>query len=161
MYVPPNEDFSQRYLVMQEGWISASPHPQSPQVRTALSRWIDADGRTWTTTGPTISRGRSFAFDKALGYLMTAAPTLGVSIKLDECFSELNGVGFLADAGHCASAGSERRRPAGYAFRDEAPGTTPLFDCVSRMGEPFVSNRNDCENKGRGAVLLGYALKNQ
>jgi hypothetical protein len=159
MYIPPNEDFTQRYLVMQEGWISASAQPQSPQIRTALSRWVDADGRTWTTTAPTITRGRSFSYDKALGYLMTAPPQLGASNKLDECFSARAGVGFLADAGHCASAGSERRRPAGYVFRDQAPGTIPLFDCVAPGGETFVSDRRDCENKGRGAVLLGYALK--
>ncbi len=158
MYVPPNQDFSQRYLVVQEGWISASARPQAPQVRTALSRWVDPDGRTWTTTGPTIAR-QSFSFDKTLGYLMTAAPPLAASVKLDECFSARTGVGFLADAGHCTSAGSERRRPAGYAFRDEAPGTVPLFNCVATTGEAFVSNRADCESKGRGAVLLGYALR--
>ena len=63
MYVPSNEDFSQRYLVAQEGWIDASPLPQYPQVRTALARWVAAGGRTWTTTGPTISRGHSYAYD--------------------------------------------------------------------------------------------------
>jgi hypothetical protein len=159
MYVPPNEGFSQRYLVLQEGFLSAAARPQSPQVRTALSRWIDADGRSWTTTGPTISRAHSYSYDKALGYLMTAPPPLGASVKLDECFSERDGVGFLADAGHCTNAGSERRRPAGYVFREEAPGTVALFDCIAATGEPFVSNRRDCENKGRGAVLLGYALR--
>ena len=159
MYVPPNEDFSQRYLVMQEGWISAAARPQSPQVRTALSRWADADGRTWTTTGPTISRSHTFTYDKALGYLMTAPPADATAIRLDECFSERDGVGFLADAGHCGSAGSERRRPGGYVFRDEQRGTVPLFDCVARTGEPFVSNRRDCENKGSRAVLLGFALR--
>jgi hypothetical protein len=159
MYVAPNEDFSQRYLVMQEGWIGAAAYPQTPQVRTALSRWVDADGRTWTTTGPTLSRSHSYSYDKALGYLMTAPPQPDASVKLDECFSTRTGVGFLADAGHCTSAGSERRRPAGYAFRDQAPGTIALFDCVTAGGEPFVSDRRDCENKGRGAVLLGYALR--
>jgi hypothetical protein len=161
MYVPPGEDFSQRYLVAQEGMIGAAARPQTPQVRTALSRWIDVSGRTWTTTGPTISRGQSFSYDKALGYLMTAPLQLGAAIKLDECFSARNGVGFLAGAGHCASAGGERRRPAGYAFRDQAPGTIPLFDCVAAAGELFVSDRRDCENKGRDVVLLGYALRNQ
>jgi hypothetical protein len=159
MYIPPNEDFTQRYLVMQEGWIRASARPQMPQVRTALSRWIDADGRTWTTTGPTISREHSFTYDKALGYLMTAAPAGSATIKLDECFSDQTGVGFLVDAGHCGDQGSARRRPAGFAFRDEAPGTVPLFVCVAAGGTPFVSNRGDCESKGRRAVLLGFALQ--
>jgi len=159
MYVPPNEGFSQRYLVLQEGRISASARPQSPQVRTALSRWIDADGGTWTTTGPAIADGHSYTYDKTIGYLMTAAPQRGASVKLDECYSDLSGIGFLADTGHCAAEGSERRRPAGYAFRDAEPGTIALFDCVSTAGEAFVSNRGDCENKGSGAVLLGYALR--
>jgi hypothetical protein len=159
MYVPPNENFSQRYLVIQEGWIGASARPQSPQVRTALSRWIDSDGHSWTTTGPTIARGHSYRYDKALGYLMTAPPRLGASVKLDECFSDASGLGFLADAGRCADEGSERRRPAGYAFRDEQPGTVALFDCVSATGATFVSNRKDCENEGTAAVLLGFALR--
>jgi hypothetical protein len=90
---------------------------------------------------------------------MTAAPRQGAGVKLDECFSDVSGVGFLADAGHFADEGSARRRPAGYVFRDEEAGTVPLFDCVSRVGEPFVSNRKDCENKGHGAVLLGFALR--
>jgi hypothetical protein len=156
MYVPPNEDFTQRYLVMQEGWISASALPQLPQVRMALSRWIDADGRTWTTTGPTIVRGHSYTYDSSLGYLMTAAPQRSASIKLDECFSDLTGVGFLAEAGRCANSGSERRRPGGYAFRDEQPRTVALFDCTSTAGMHFVSKQRDCENEGR-ASLLGFA----
>jgi hypothetical protein len=159
MYVPPNEDFSQRYLVAQEGWIGAAARPQSPQVRTALSRWADADGRTWATTGPTLSRGHSYKYDKALGFLMTAASGRSATVKLDECFSEQSGVGFLADAGHCGDAGSARRRPAGFAFRDAAPGTVPLLVCVTAAGTPFMSNRSDCENKGSRAVLLGYALQ--
>ncbi len=120
MYVPPNANFSQRYLVAQEGWIDASARPQSPQVRMALSRWIDADGRTWTTTGPTIVRGHSYTYDSSLGYLMTAAPQRSATIKLDECFSERSGVGFLAAAGHCGDEGSARRRPAGFVYRDDA-----------------------------------------
>jgi hypothetical protein len=158
MYVPPNEDFTQRYLVVQEGWISASALPQLPQVRTALSRWIDADGRTWTTTGPTIVRGHSYTYDSSLGYLMTAAPQQGAGIKLDECFSDLTGSGFLAVAGHCVDSGGGRRRPGGYAFRDEQPGTVALFDCTSTAGMHFVSKQRDCENEGR-ARLLGFALQ--
>jgi hypothetical protein len=159
MYVPPNEGFSQRYLVAQEGTISASARPQTPQVHTALSRWIDADGRTWTTTGPTISRSHSYTYEKELGYLMTAAPARGSAVKLDECFSDQSGTGFLADAGHCGDQGSARRRPAGFAFRDAAPGTMPLLVCVTATGMPFMSNRDDCENKGSRVTLLGYALQ--
>jgi hypothetical protein len=159
MYVPPNEDFSQRYLVAQEGTISASALPQAPQVRTALARWIDADGRSWTTTGPTLSRSHSYTYDKALGYLMTAAPSSSAAVALDECFSDQSGAGFLAAAGHCGDEGSTRRRPAGFAYRDAAPGTVPLYVCVTAVAMPFMSNRNDCENKGSRAVLLGYALQ--
>lgn len=159
MYVPPNEDFSQRYLVVQEGWVRASAMPQYPQVRTALSRWIGADGRTWTTSGPPISSGLSYVYDVSLGYLMTAAPQQSPSTKLDECFSALTGVGFLAEAGRCASEGSERRRPAGYAFRSEQPGTIALYNCRSESNAYFVSKHSDCENKGVRERLLGFALK--
>ena len=159
MYVPPNEDFSQRYLVVQEGWISASALPQYPQVRTALSRWIGSDGSSWTTTGPTISPGHRYAYDANLGYLMTAAPQQSPGIELDECFSALTGVGFLADAGQCAAEGSERRRPAGYAFRSEQPGTIALYDCRSGSDAHFVSKHSDCENKGVRDRVLGFALR--
>jgi hypothetical protein len=156
-YVPPNEDFSHRYLIAQEGWIRAAPIPQFPQMRTALARWIADDGMTWTTTGPAIS-SRHYAYSADLGYLMTAAPQQSAGIKLDECFSDLTGSGFLAAAGHCADNGSERRRPAGYVFGDEQPGTVALFDCASTAGMHFVSKRRDCDDKGR-ARLLGFALQ--
>jgi hypothetical protein len=158
-YVPPGEDFSQRYLVTQEAWIRASTLPQVPQVRTALSRWIGADGGTWTTTGPPIASARSYAHDVNLGYLMTAAPQQSPSTRLDECFSALTGIGFLAEAGHCTAQGSERRRPAGYVFRFEQPGTVALYNCMSKSGAYFVSNRADCENKGARESILGFALR--
>lgn len=159
MYVPPNEDFTQRYLIAQQAWIDASALPQHPQVRTALSRWIGSDGRTWTTTGPTISRGRSYTYNSTLGYLMTAAPADGTGVKLDECFSDTSGIGFLADAGRCQNEGSVRRRPAGYAFREMQSGTVALYQCASDSGDYFVSNRGDCENKGSRRRLLGFALR--
>jgi len=158
-YIPPREDFSQRYLIVQEAWIRASALPQNPQVRTALSRWISADGNAWTTTGPPIFSGRSYAYDANLGYLMTAAPQHNPGTKLDECFSTLTGSGFLAEAGHCAAEGSERRRPAGYVFRFEQPDTIVLYNCMSKSSAYFVSNRSDCENRGIREGLLGFALQ--
>lgn len=90
---------------------------------------------------------------------MTAPPVAATSVKLDECFSDISGIGFLADAGHCQDEGSARRRPAGYAFREQQPDTVAVYDCVSDSGENFVSNRGDCENKGTGRRLLGFALR--
>lgn len=159
MYVPPGEDFSQRYLVVQEASITASAAPQYPQVRTALSRWVDADGDTWSTTGPTISPARSYTFDRSLGYVMTAPPPQGDGVKLDECFSEQTGAGFLAPAGRCAAEDSERRRPGGYLFQSERPGTTALYSCVTDSGARFVSQRSDCEGKGVRESILGFALR--
>ena len=129
-----------------------------PQVRMALTRWVDADGGKWTTTGPPISSGHSYAFDVHLGYLMTAPPK-SPGVKLDECFSEPPGAGFLAEAGGCAAAGGERRRVAGYVYRDEAPGTTALYGCISTNQARFVSNRADCEHAGARERLLGFALQ--
>jgi hypothetical protein len=126
-------------------------------MRTALSRWAAADGATWTTTGPPLS-SRHYAYAANLGYLMTAPPRQSPGLKLDECFSDLTGSGFLAQAGRCADSGSERRRPGGYVFRDKQPGTNALFDCASAAGLHFVSKRRDCENRGR-ASLLGFALQ--
>ena len=159
MYVPPGADFSQRYLVAQEAKIEASAVAQYPQVRTALSRWIDADGDSWTTTGPTISPAHSYRFDRSLGYLLTAPPQQTDGVKLDECFSDRSGQGFVAPAGRCAAEGSARRRPGGYVFRLQQPGTVPLYSCVARDNARFVSNRRDCEDKGTGDRLLGFALQ--
>jgi hypothetical protein len=158
-YIPPGEDFSQRYLIMQEAWIRASSIPQFPQVRTALSRWVSSDDRTWTTTGPPITSGRLYNYDVNLGYLMTAAPQQTPGTKLDECFSPATGIGFLAEAGHCVAEGSERRRAAGYVFRSEQPGTIALYNCMSNSNAYFVSQDSDCENKGVREGLIGFALQ--
>lgn len=159
MYVPPGADFSQRYLVVQEATIGASAIAQYPQVRTALSRWIDADGDSWTTTGPTISPDRSYRFDRGLGYVMTAPPPQNDGVKLDECFSDRTGQGFLAPAGRCVTEASERRRPGGYVFQSQQPGTVPLYSCVASDDARFLSNRPDCEDAGNRERLLGFALQ--
>ena len=159
MYVPPNQGFDRRYLVAQEGFISAAAVPLSPQVRTALARWIDADGDSWTTSGPTLSPGRSYSFDRSLGYVMTAPPQHSEGVKLDECFSEPSGQGFLAPAGRCAAEGSARRRPGGYVFASQQSGTVALYSCRTRDNARFMSNRSDCEEKGRRESLLGFVLR--
>ncbi len=159
MYIPPGGDFTQRYLVMQEGRIDRARAPRNPQVQTALARWVAPGGPTWTTTGPAISSARSYAYGIGLGYVMTAAPSGVASVELDECFSEPTGIGFLAEAGGCAAEGSERRRAAGYVFRHHRPGTIALIGCVAKNGAHFTSNRLDCETAGTRERLLGYALR--
>jgi hypothetical protein len=158
-YIPPGEDFTQRYLVMHEAWISLAATPQRPQVRTALSRWKDADGGAWVTTGPPIASQRAYAYDATLGYVMTAPPQQKPGAKLDECFSPRSGRGFLAEAGRCAAEGSERRRVAGYVFRHEQPGTVAIYSCLSRDYQRFTSNRADCDAVGTRDRVLGFALR--
>ncbi len=158
MYIPPGQDFTQRYLVVQEGEIDASPMPRHPEVRSALTRWVMPQGLTWTTTGPAILSGNSYAYDKGLGYVMTATPGDVASVELDECFSPQTGIGFLAKTGDCAARGSVRRRTAGYIFRDRQPGTVALVDC-KKNGARFVSDRLDCEKVGTREHLLGFALQ--
>jgi hypothetical protein len=158
-YIPPGQDFTQRYLVMQEAWINLAPAPQRPQVRTALSRWTNSDGGKWTTTGPAISSGHAHAYDIPLGYVMTAPPKEIPSVKLDECFAAGSDSGFLAEAGGCGAEGSERRRAAGYVFRSREPGTIELYTCMSADHRQFVSNRSDCEGAGVHERLLGFALR--
>ena len=116
-YIPPGGDFTQRYLVMQEGRIDMARARHQPQVRTALARWAAPGGRTWTTTGPAIASGHSYVYSTGLGYVMTAPPIGVASVELDECFSKPTGIGFLAEAGGCTAEGSERRRAGGYVFR--------------------------------------------
>ena len=128
-------------------------------MRTALTRWIAADGTTWATTGPAIDPAHSYRYDVNLGYLMTAAPTESAGVKLDECFSAASGNGFLAEAGACRTEGSERHRAAGYVFRFEQPGTIGLHSCLSNNRERFVSTSPHCENAGVPGRLLGFALR--
>jgi hypothetical protein len=159
LYIPPDADFSQRYLVMQQGRIDLARSPASPQVRTALSRWTRSDGASWTTTGPPILAGHSFRYAGGLGYLMTAPPRDGASVALDECFSSETGNGFLTETGTCTLENSERRRTAGYAYRSFRPQTIPLFSCLAKNGTTFVSNHSDCKGAGLRERLLGYALQ--
>jgi hypothetical protein len=157
-YIPPGGDFTRRYLVVQEAFIELAPAPQRPQVRAALSRWTSSDGSTWTTTGPPIAGDRAYIYDARLGYLMTEPPAQTRSIRLDECFSERSGSGFVTDAGRCAAEGSTRRRVAGYAFGAEQPGTVAIYSCLSKDYERFTSNRADCDNVGTRDRILGFAL---
>ena len=158
-YIPPGEDFTRRYLVMQEAWIELTSIPQNPQVRTALSRWTGAGGATWATTGPPIAAGRSYTHQERLGYLMTAPSAQNPTVKLDECFSPRTGTGFVAEAGRCAAEGMQRRRVAGYAFRYQQPGTLPIYSCLSADYARFTSNRADCDNAGTRDRVLGYAMR--
>jgi hypothetical protein len=159
MYIPPGQDFTQRYLVLQEGRIALARAARQSQVQIALTRWVGAKGRTWTTTGPTISPGRSYAFGTGLGYVMTAAGAGLASSELDECFSASTGVGFLAESGHCAAEGSVRRRSVGYVDRDHQAGTIPLVDCQAKDGTHFTSNHMNCEAAGARKRVLGYAFR--
>lgn len=158
-YIPPGQDFTQRYLVMHQARISLARTPQRPQVRVALSRWTSSDGSKLATAGPPISSEHSYAYDLHLGYVMTAPPSQISSVKLDECFAARSGSGFLAEAGSCAAEGAERRRVAGYVFRFEQPGTVALHSCMSADHGRFASNRSDCENAGTHERVLGFALR--
>lgn len=162
-YIPPGEDFTQRYLVMHDIRLRARPGPVAPQVGVALSRWTSIDdGRRWTTAGPPIEErsGRRYRFDKTLGYLMTAPPA-APSVTLQECEGERGGRPDyrLAEEGGCEPAGYRRRRAAGYAYRDEQRGTVPLYECAApESGRRFASNRADCEGLGRAERRLGFLL---
>ena len=158
-YIPPDQDFTQRYLVMHEASIALAPTPQRPQVRIALSRWTSSNGGKWVTTGPPISAGYSYAFDGRLGYVMTAPSNQIATIKLDECFSARSGTGFLSEAGRCVAEGAERRRVAGYAFRSGQQGTIAIYSCLSRDYARFTSSRADCDNSGTRDRLLGFVFR--
>jgi len=158
-YIPPGEDFTQRYLVVQEAQIALAATPQRPQVRVALSRWKNPSGSTWVTTGPPIAAKQSYAYDTSLGYLMTAPPGHSPGIKLEECFSAGSGRGFLALEDRCNAEGSERRRVAGYAYRYEQAGTTAIYSCLSADYARFTSSRADCDGAGTRDRILGYALR--
>ena len=162
MYLPPGTDFSQRHIVMQDVWITKTSAPVAPQVGVALSRWIKPDGALWTTSGPTIENGNrlAYAYDRQLGFLMTAAPAVP-SVKLTECVGPSSGQPdyVLAEEGACAREGFRRLRTPGYLYREERAGTVPLYRCVAHKGNfHFGSSDKGCEDRGANERLLGYML---
>ena len=158
-YVPPNEDFTQRYLVMHEISLDWQDSAQDPQVRSALVRHKAADGRLWTTTAPAIEKGpTTFTQEKILGDVMTAAPA-APSEKLEECVRESADVpDYLLTSGAC-DRGYKRRRSAGFVFRDAMPGTTALYRCAAPRGRyHFASTEENCESLGTNEKRLGFVL---
>ncbi|HKY85315.1 MAG TPA: hypothetical protein VJL90_00980 [Pseudorhodoplanes sp.] len=159
-YVPPNEDFTQRYLVVHE--IALTPHAsaQSPQVRTALSRYKSDAGRLWSTVAPAIEkRPNTFKPESVLGNVMTARPALP-SEQLEECVRETAGaMDYRLTNGAC-EAPFKRQRTAGFVYRDAQPGTVALYACVARQGLfHFASTQENCEGLGASEKRLGFVLK--
>ncbi len=172
-YVPPNEDFTQRYLIVHE--IAIVPHatpprrteatakaeaPQgNPQVRVALARYKAADGRRWTSVAPAIEKGpRTFTLEKTLGDVMTAAPN-APSERIEECVPAAGGaLEYRLSAGAC-DTGFRRTRTAGFVYREEQPGTAPLYMCVARDGKRFAATEETCEGLGTREKRLGWLLK--
>ena len=158
-YVPPNEDFTQRYLVMHEITLTPNAGTQTPQVRTALARYKAADGRLWSTIAPAIEKGPgTFTPEKMLGDLMTAAPR-EPSETLEECVRESADVpDYLLTSGGC-DRGYKRRRSAGFVYRDAQPGTAALYRCAAPRGRfHFASTDETCESLGTNEKRLGFIL---
>lgn len=159
-YVPPNEDFTQRYLIVHEISLVAHTAPQTPQVRIALSRYKSDAGRLWSTTAPAIEkRPNTFKHEKVLGEVMTAAPS-APSETLEECVSMTSGaMDYRLSNGAC-EAPFRRQRTAGFIYRDAQPDTLPLFSCAARQGLfHFTSTEENCEGLGTSEKRLGYVLR--
>ena len=159
-YVPPNEDFTQRYLVVHEISLIAHATPQTPQVRAALSRYKSSAGRLWSTIAPAIEkRPNTFTHEKVLGDVMTAPPA-APSEKLEECVRDTSGaLDYRITNGTCETP-YKRQRSAGYIYREAQPDTLPLFACVARQGLfHFTSTEENCEGLGTNEKRLGYVLK--
>lgn len=163
LYLPPGADFSQRYLVMHEIRLKMTDAPASPQVRVALSRFAGPEGEPrWTTTAPPIARdsGKAYKFERPLGYVMTAQP-VWPSVKLDECTRNAAGRRdhLIAPADSCLDRSYETTRALGYVFRDQRPGTIPLFVCAAPDQTHFASNDPACEKLGKTLRRLGFVLR--
>ena len=159
-YVPPNEDFTQRYLIVHE--ITLTPHAtaQTPQVRAALSRYKSDAGRLWTTIAPAIEkRPNTFKPESVLGDVMTAPPA-GAFVKLEECVRETTGaMDYRLSDGAC-EAPFRRQRTAGFIYRDAQPDSAALYSCVARRGLfHFASTDETCEGLGTNEKRLGYLLR--
>ena len=158
-YVPPNEDFTQRYLIVHEIAIVAHAAPQSPQVRAALSRYKSAAGRLWATVAPAIEkRPNTFTHETLLGDVMTAPPVVP-SERIEECVSEASGTKDYLLTNRACEAPFKRARTAGFVYRDAQPGTRALYACVARQGLfHFASMAENCEGLGTNEKRLGFVL---
>jgi hypothetical protein len=158
--VPPNEDFTQRYLVVHEISLTAHTTPQTPQVRASLSRYKSAAGRLWSTIAPAIEkRPNIFTHEKVLGDVMTAPPA-APSEKLEECVRDTSGaLDYRITNGTCETP-FKRQRTAGYIYRDAQPEVVALYSCVARQGLfHFTSTEETCEGLGTNEKRLGFVLK--
>ena len=162
IYVPPGMGFESRYLVQHEVSLSIEDEPVPVQVGMALTRWADADRKSFvTSTGPLTGDRLAYRRDKVVAYMLTRAPEGQASVKLAECSSAQPGHldQILAEDGSCAAAGYSRDRTAGWLYTAEQPGSVPIYRCSDEtMQSHFASTAADCEGMGRPEFLLGYGL---
>jgi hypothetical protein len=162
IYIPPNADFSHRYLVFRDVWLSFAASPVAPQAGVALSRWYDADLKDrWSTTGPVPGNFGAYTFEGTLGFLMTRQHANLPTVKLEDCVGSWPGHPdhLLTNDGQCTTAGYTRLRTAGWVYRDSQPNTVPVYRCYNPAEQHhFASGRSDCEGLGAVEWLLGWAL---
>jgi hypothetical protein len=162
VYLEPNADFTQRYLVLRDVSLSIGPTPAVPKVGIALTRWYSASNHDrWSTTAPVPGNYSGYAYDAFLGYLMTRPHPLLPTNKLEDCEGEWAGhrEHLLTNDGQCVAPGYTRLRTAGWVFSSQQPGTRPLYRCWDPAEAcHFAANDATCDGLGDMEWLLGYAL---
>ncbi|MDR3465481.1 MAG: hypothetical protein P4M07_06025 [Xanthobacteraceae bacterium] len=161
-YWPPGGGHAAEYLVFRDIEVSLAASPVTPQVGVLLARWYSAGLHDrWSTTGPVPGNDTAYKLESRSGYLMTVAESVKPTIALEDCVSDRPGHPdhLLAEPGFCEAHAYQRLRTAGFIYRDQQPGTVPLYRCYNaREQSHFASNMPDCEALGAPEKLLGYAL---
>ncbi|WP_421950562.1 hypothetical protein [Pelagibacterium sp.] len=161
VYVPPGKGFENRYLVHHEVALSIETAPVPVQSSLALTRWADPTQEAYlASSGPLTGERLGYRQDSIVAYLMTRAPDGAASVKVAECSRDWSGqLGHqLAEDDGCGN-GYVRQRTAGWLYRDEQPGTVPVYRCISETRQShFASSKPDCERLGVMEFRLGYGF---
>ena len=162
IYVPPRKGFESRYLVFHEMALTIKDSPLAVQSATALTRWTDAARQSYvTSTGPLTGERQAYEQDRIIAYMLTREPDHAPAVKLTECSRDRWGQldHLLAEDGSCEAAGYIRERTAGWLYRNEQPGTVPVYRCIDSLTQTHYASREaDCEGFGIMDRLLGYGF---
>ena len=139
-YVPPNEDFTQRYLVVHE--IALTPHADARRRHKCAPRWratrppTAGCGPRWRrrskkARAPSRREDARRSHDRAAARAFREAR--GMRAR------ERGRAGLSSGQRRC-DAGYKRQRTAGFVYRDAQPGTAALYACAAPRGY-FISRR--------------------
>jgi hypothetical protein len=156
-YLPPSATFATRYLVRRKVTVSETADLAAPQGLITLSRYHAASRNdSWTTT--TVPLDGTYAFQKDLGFLLTAQRA--GTVPLYDCYFAEWDDHMVSPVVGCE--GMTRLRTLGWMYSPHLPqpaNTKPLYRCYhAPTTNHSVSDAATCEGLGGVEWLLGYVV---